>query len=99
MRHQYSYYVYIITNSGQTTFYIGVTNDIHRRMFEHKSGKVAGFSKRYHLKYLVYVEETDEIDGAIAREKQLKNWHRKWKLDLIRSQNPNMEDLSEKWTA
>ena len=88
------YYVYILTNTHNTVLYIGMTNDIMRRMHEHKTGKVKGFSKRYNLKKLVYLEEFSEVWEAIAREKQLKNWHRDWKLNLIRQENLEMDDLS-----
>lgn len=92
-----TYYVYIVTNKHRTTFYIGVTNNLLRRLSEHQSGIIEGFTKRYYLKYLVYFEETDDVSEAIAREKQLKRWHRPWKLNLIRSVNPSLEDLSEGW--
>ena len=91
------YYVYILANVHDTVLYIGMTNDIMRRMSEHKAGTVVGFSKRYNLKKLVYLEEFSEVREAIAREKQLKNWHRDWKLNLIRQENPEMEDLSASW--
>jgi putative endonuclease len=88
-------YVYIMSNHARTTFYIGVTNNLRRRVDEHKKGLGSKFTARYHLKYLVYYEEHTEIQWAIEREKQLKNWHRDWKLELIRSENPDMKDLSE----
>jgi len=91
---QRSYYVYIITNKGNAVFYIGVTNDIVRRMYEHKHGQIAGFSKRYQLTKLVHLEETSDIEEALKREKQLKNWHREWKVNLIRQSNPDFNDLS-----
>jgi putative endonuclease len=72
-----------------------MTNDIERRMYEHKSGLVEGFSKQYNLCKLVYVEEFADGKQAIRREKQLKNWHRDWKLSLIRQSNPEFVDLSE----
>ena len=81
-------------NVHNTVLYIGMTNDIMRRMHEHKTGNVKGFSKRYNLKKLVYLEEFSEVWEAIGREKQLKNWHRDWKLNLIRQENPELEDLS-----
>ena len=93
------YYVYILTNRHNTVLYTGMTNDITRRMTEHKAGTVEGFSKRYSLKKLVYLEEFSEVREAIAREKQLKNWHRDWKLNLIRQENPQMKDLSASWFA
>lgn len=89
------YFVYIITNFAKTTFYIGVTNNIERRMFEHKQELVNGFSKKYKLKKLVYLEEYVDIRDALEREKQLKNWHREWKINLIKTINPELKDLSE----
>ena len=90
------YYVYILTNFTNTTFYIGVTNNLIKRIYEHKNKLVKGFSDKYNLKKLVYFEETNDINSAIRREKQLKNWHRGWKINLIKSKNPNFEDLSLK---
>ena len=87
-------YVYMMSNHKRTTFYIGVTNDLLRRVMEHREGKIPGFTQRYKLKYLVYYEEIDSIVDAIAREKQLKNWHREWKINLIKSVNPEMKDLT-----
>lgn len=87
------YYVYIMTNKPQGTLYIGVTNDIERRGDEHFSSNGSEFTKRYKLHNLVYVEETTDATAAIAREKQLKNWHRQWKINLIESQNPNWKNL------
>ncbi|MFA6908571.1 MAG: GIY-YIG nuclease family protein [Patescibacteria group bacterium] len=88
------YYVYIITNRFNTVLYIGVTGDIYRRMAEHRQGTGEGFSKKYHLNKLIYLEETTDVWAALEREKQLKNWHRKWKMDLIRTLNPSLKDLS-----
>ncbi len=88
-------YVYILASKRNGTLYIGVTNDIARRVFEHKQGLVAGFTKKYNVRILVYVECFDRIDEAIYREKQLKEWQRKWKLELIEKQNPNWNDLYE----
>ena len=85
-------YVYIMSNKHRTTFYIGVTNNIARRVSEHRAG-MSAFTKRYNLHHLVYYEEITGIRKAIAREKQLKNWHRDWKINLIRSANPEMKDL------
>ena len=82
------------TNYANTTLYIGITNNLERRIYEHKNGLIEGFSKRYNLKKLVYFEECSEILVAIAREKQLKNWHREWKVNLIRKRNPGFKDLS-----
>jgi len=90
-----NYYVYIITNFNNTTFYIGVTNDLTRRIYEHKNKLIKGFSAKYNLKKLVYFEETSDINSVITREKQLKNWHRVWKINLIKKENPNFIDLSK----
>lgn len=89
-----NYFVYIITNFSNTTFYIGVTNNLERRIYEHRSGLVEGFSKKYKLHKLVYFEDFGDVSQAITREKQLKNWHRNWKINLIKSVNPNFLDLS-----
>ncbi|MEK7160915.1 MAG: GIY-YIG nuclease family protein [Patescibacteria group bacterium] len=91
------FYVYIITNKNNTTFYIGVSDNLMRRISEHKNGLLEGFSKKYQLHKLVYFEEFGYIFNAIRREKQLKNWHRDWKINLIKRENPNFRDLSEEW--
>lgn len=88
-------YTYILSNKPKGTFYIGVTTHLARRIYEHKHKMVDGFSKRYNLVYLVYAEEHQTITDAIAREKQLKNWHRDWKIKLIESINPEWNDLYE----
>ena len=85
-------------NISNTTLYIGVTNNLERRMLEHRNGYVDGFSKKYKLHKLVYYEECCDINSAISREKQLKNWHRGWKLNLIKKTNPTLRDLSGDWT-
>ncbi len=89
-----SYYVYIMTNKPRGVLYIGVTNNIAKRTYEHRLGQGSKFTKRYHLKKLVYVEVFDYIEDAILREKKLKNWHRDWKLSLIESVNPQWNDLT-----
>ncbi|HEY9165497.1 MAG TPA: GIY-YIG nuclease family protein [Candidatus Kryptonia bacterium] len=88
-------YVYIMSNFNRTTFYIGVTSNLVHRVMEHREGKVRGFTQRYRLKYLVYFEVAGSMIDAISREKQLKNWHREWKINLIKSMNPEMKDLSD----
>ncbi|MDP2971804.1 MAG: GIY-YIG nuclease family protein [Deltaproteobacteria bacterium] len=88
------YYVYILTNKNNKVLYIGVTNDLERRIFEHKNKLVEGFTKKYNLNKLIYYEMTEDINSAIEREKQLKNWHRDWKINLINSFNPTWKDLS-----
>jgi len=90
------YYVYILTNKSGT-LYTGVTNNLVRRVFEHKNQMVDGFTKRYNLKYLVYYEATNDVHEAIAREKQIKGWLRAKKLQLINSVNPAWKDLSEEF--
>jgi putative endonuclease len=95
MKENKQYYVYILTNKSNKVIYIGVTNDLERRMFEHKNKLVEGFTKRYNLMKLVYFEATNEVETAIAREKQSKNWHRDWKISLINQFNPDWQDLSE----
>ena len=88
-------YVYIMSNFKRTTFYIGVTSDLGKRVWEHREGALPGFTKRYRLKYLVYYENAGTIIEAIGREKQLKNWHREWKINLIKSVNPTLADLTD----
>jgi len=88
--------VYILTNKSNKVLYIGVTNDLERRMYEHKNKMLNGFTKRYNLTKLVYFEVTSDVRSAIEREKQLKNWHRDWKINLISQFNPDWEDLSTK---
>ena len=86
--------VYIMTNHLNTTFYIGVTNNLLRRVIEHKSQNKECFTSKYNLNKLVYFEITESIETAIKREKQLKNWKRQWKIDLITKNNPAFNDLS-----
>ena len=89
------YYVYILTSKENTALYIGVTNDLRRRLNEHKSGLSGGFTKRYHLCKLVYFEEYSEISEAILREKRMKGWTREKKDALIEERNPEWMDLGE----
>jgi putative endonuclease len=93
-----SYFVYILSNKSQT-LYVGVTNDIVRRVWQHKQQRIEGFTKQYHLTWLVYVEECGDIRDAIAREKQIKRWRREKKLTLIGEQNPAFEDLAADWAV
>ncbi len=90
-----AYYVYILASQRNGTLYIGVTNDMRRRTYEHKHGSVPGFTKKHYVKRLVYYETHDEIAQAIHREKRLKEWQRSWKIDLIESVNPEWNDLFE----
>jgi putative endonuclease len=86
-------WVYILTSRAGGTLYVGVTNDLIRRIFEHRKGLVEGFTKRHNLKMLVYFEQHDTALAAIQREKNVKHWPREWKIDLIRSTNPEWRDL------
>jgi len=92
-----NFYVYIIANKNNAVLYIGVTNNLERRISEHQQGLIKGFSKRYNLHKLVYYESFSNISQSIAREKQLKNWHRGWKINLINTINPSFKDLSSEW--
>jgi len=87
------YYVYILTNNSKT-LYTGVTNNLIRRIYEHKNKFVEGFSKKYNLTKLVYYEISEDVRSAIAREKQIKGWLRSKKIKLIESMNPEWKDLS-----
>ena len=91
------YYVYILTNRKQGVLYTGVTNNLERRIYEHKNKLISDFTSKYNLTILVYFEATIDVSAAIAREKQIKGWLRKKKIALIESQNPDWKDLSEKW--
>lgn len=86
------YYVYIVGNN-RPTLYIGVTNNLERRIIEHKKELLEGFTKKYHLYKLLYFDEFPSINEALRREKQLKHWNREWKLQLIQQKNPSLQDL------
>ncbi len=86
-------YTYIVTNKYRTTFYVGVTSDLNKRIIEHANGIGSEFTKKYNLKYIIYFEEFTDINQAIAREKQIKNWRKDWKLNLIKAKNPTLETL------
>ena len=90
------YYVYIVASPSRT-LYTGMTNDLARRMFEHKHQLIPGFTARYNVDELVYFEETSDVNAAIAREKQIKGWTRAKKVALIQSTNPHWQDLSAEW--
>ncbi len=90
------YFVYILASKRNGTLYIGVTNNIVRRVFEHKNNLIEGFTKKYQIHSLVYFEQYNNIEHALKREKQLKWWKRKWKLELIEKSNPEWEDLYDK---
>ena len=90
------YYVYILSNSNRNVIYTGVTNDLVRRVYEHKNHLDKGsFTSRYNVENLVFYEVTTDVDSAIAREKQIKGWNRKRKEKLIEAKNPNWNDLYE----
>jgi putative endonuclease len=89
------YYVYILASKRNGTLYIGVTNNLARRVWEHKQGVVEGFTKKYGVHSLVHYEEFPRPGDAIRREKRLKKWNRAWKIELIESTNPGWEDLRE----
>ncbi|MFA6184020.1 MAG: GIY-YIG nuclease family protein [Parcubacteria group bacterium] len=91
------YYVYILTNKKDGVLYIGITNNLERRVCEHKNKKIKGFTEKYNLDKLIFYEETNDVAFAIQREKQLKKWNRKWKIDLIEKDNPNWTDLASSW--
>ena len=91
-----NYYIYIITNKPKGTLYIGMTNNLVRRGYEHRTGLIDGFTKKYNLNRLVYFEVFNRVEDAILREKRLKKWNRQWKIDLIEKVNPNWDDLYEK---
>ena len=90
-----TYYVYIMASRRNGTLYIGVTNDLIRRVYEHKNDLVEGFTDKYRVHKLVYWEQSENIESAIEREKQLKHWKRKWKLELIEEHNAGWHDLYE----
>ena len=98
MRTNRIYYVYILTNRSGT-LYVGVTNDLERRMGEHRLAKSSSFTGRYKLDRLVYLEESTDVRAAIEREKQLKGWTRARKIALIAEMNPRWQDLSEDWSG
>ena len=94
-----TYYVYILTNWNNTVMYIGITNDLERRLYEHKHQLLDGFTKRYNVHRLVYFEQAGDVRVAIAREKQLKGWSRKKKNALVSDMNPAWRDLSDDWNV
>ena len=88
------YYVYILTNWNNKVMYVGVTNNLARRVYEHKNKLVDGFTNKYNINKLVYYEQTTDVNSAIAREKQIKGWHREKKDALVLAINPAWKDLS-----
>jgi putative endonuclease len=87
------FYVYLLASRKQGTLYLGVTNDLVRRVYQHKSGEIPGFTSRYGVARLVWFECYDDPENAIAREKELKKWRRVWKIELIEKDNPDWRDL------
>jgi putative endonuclease len=87
------YFVYLMASGRNGTLYVGVTNNLVRRVFEHRSGDVDGFTSRYRVHHLVWFESSGSIESAIQREKQIKNWQRNWKISLIEKANPEWRDL------
>ena len=96
-RNVHQYYVYILTNKKNGTIYIGMTNDLERRIFEHKNKLIDGFTKKYCLDKLIYFEQFNYVNDAILREKRLKKWKRQWKICLIEEDNPKWHDLASDW--
>lgn len=92
-----SYYLYILTNSRNTVLYIGITNDLKRRVFEHKTKIIKGFTSKYGLDKLIYFEEGNDINEVILKEKQMKKWKREFKFNLIKKENPDFKDLANDW--
>jgi putative endonuclease len=88
------YYVYILASKKRGVLYIGITNDLTRRVWEHKQNMTKGFTSKYHIHNLVYYESTPDVYSAITKEKQLKKWKRQWKIELIEKENPAWRDLS-----
>ena len=86
-----------MANYSETSLYIGVTSNLQKRVWEHKNKVVKGFTEKYNVDKLVYYELTDSIEAAINKEKQLKRWHRQWKINLIKEMNPDFKDLSLDW--
>ncbi len=92
-----TYYVYILASKRNGTLYIGVTNNLEKRVYEHRNDLIKGFTSEYRVHMLVYYEETNDINVALQREKRLKKWNRKWKLELIEKANPYWDDLAKDW--
>jgi putative endonuclease len=97
MAREHHYYIYLLTNKSDKVMYIGVTNNLERRVYEHKMKMVPGFTGKYNVNKLVYFEETSDVRAAIAREKEIKKWRREKKNSLVVAVNPEWIDLSEGW--
>jgi putative endonuclease len=97
MPEKHLYYVYLLTNKNDKVMYIGITGNLKKRVFEHKTKTVPGFTAKYNVNKLVYFEETHDVQAAIAREKELKKWRREKKNNLVVADNPDWKDLSDGW--
>ena len=94
-----NFYVYILSNKPSGVLYIGLTNELERRLNEHKNKILKGFTYKYNVDKLVYFEEFDTYEEAFTRERRLKKWNRDWKIELIEKENPNWEDISAEWVV
>ena len=92
-----SYYIYILTNWNDQVMYVGMTNNLERRVYEHKHKLIEGFTAKYNINKLVYYEETQDVNAALAREKEIKKWRREKKNILVQEANPTWQDLSVSW--
>lgn len=97
MPREHRYYVYLLTNKNNKVMYVGVTNNLERRIFEHKAKMLPGFTEKYNVNKLVYFEETNDVRVAITREKEIKKWRREKKNNLVVAVNPEWKDLSDGW--
>lgn len=92
-----TYYVYLLTNWNNKVMYVGMTNNLERRIYEHKNKLINGFTKKYNINKLVYYEETSDVNSALSREKEIKKWRREKKDTLVLNSNPEWKDLSDEW--
>lgn len=97
MKNFYQFYVYLLASKRNGTLYIGITNNLQRRVYEHKLGYGSSFTSKYSIHKLVYFETFQNINDAILREKRMKKWNRVWKIDLIEQENKEWKDLAEDW--
>ena len=92
-----TYYVYLLTNWNNKVMYVGMTNNLERRIYEHKNKLINGFTKKYNINKLVYYEETSDVNSALSREKEIKKWRSEKKDTLVLNSNPEWKDLSDEW--
>lgn len=97
MNNNFKFYVYILANKSNRVLYVGVTNNLNRRLYEHKNKLIEGFTKKYNVNKLIYFEETENVKSAILREKEIKKWRREKKENLINTINSEWKDLSDEW--